>query len=67
MTTTSSRLNYITNVGFAADFGGRGFSLPTSMAIRSDGKIFVVSRGKPSTKGSNGIQMVSKDHDFMAR
>ena len=64
MITTSSRLNYITNVGFAADFGGRGFSLPTSMAIRSDGKIFVVSRGKPSTKGSNGIQMVSKDHDF---
>ena len=43
MTTTKFELKYLDNVGFAADFGGRGFSLPTSMAIRSDGTIFVAS------------------------
>ena len=67
MTTTTFGLKYVTNVGFAADFGGRGFQLPSSMAIRADGVIFVVSRGKPSTKQSNGIQMVTKDHDFLGQ
>ena len=67
MTTTTFGLKYVTNVGFAADFGGRGFSLPSSMAIRADGVIFVVSRGKSSTKNSNGIQMVTKDHDFLGQ
>ena len=67
MTTTAFELKYVTNVGFCADFGGRGFQLPSSMAIRGDGVIFVVSRGKSSTKGSNGIQMVTKDHDFLGQ
>ena len=67
MTTTAFELKYVTNVGFCADFGGRGFQLPSSMAIRDDGVIFVVSRGKSSTKGSNGIQMVTKDHDFLGQ
>ena len=67
MTTTTFELKYVTNVGFCADFGGRGFQLPSSMAIRDDGVIFVVSRGKSSTKGSNGIQMVTKDHDFLGQ
>jgi len=67
MTTTTFGLKYVTNVGFAADFGGRGFQLPSSMAIRADGVIFVVSRGKSSTKQSNGIQMVTKDHDFLGQ
>ena len=67
MTTTALELKYVTNVGFCADFGGRGFQLPTSMVIRGDGVIFVVSRGKSSTKGSNGIQMVTKDHDFLGQ
>ena len=49
MTTTKLQLRYLTNVGFCADFGGRGFSLPTAMVIRPDGTIFVVSRGKAST------------------
>ena len=65
MTTTAFELKYVTNVGFCADFGGRGFQLPSSMVIRDDGVIFVVSRGKSSTKGSNGIQMDTKDHDFL--
>tara|TARA_Y100000588_G_scaffold3189_2_gene4375 strand:- start:100 stop:1098 length:999 start_codon:yes stop_codon:yes gene_type:complete len=67
VTTTAFELKYVTNVGFCADFGGRGFQLPSSMAIRDDGVIFVVSRGKSSTKGSNGIQMVTKDHDFLGQ
>ena len=67
MTTTTFGLKYVTNVGFAADFGGRGFQLPSSMAIRADGVIFVVSRGKSSTKNSNGIQMVTKAHDFLGQ
>ena len=67
MTTTAFELKYVTNVGFCADFGGRGFQLPSSMVIRDDGVIFVVSRGKSSTKGSNGIQMVTKDHDFLGQ
>ena len=67
MVTSAKELQYVTNVGFCADFGGRGFSLPTSMAIRSDGTIFVASRGKPSTAGSNGIQIVTADHDFIGQ
>ena len=41
MTTTAFELKYVTNVGFCADFGGRGFQLPSSMVIRDDGVIFV--------------------------
>ncbi|MBI50247.1 MAG: hypothetical protein CL781_02825 [Chloroflexi bacterium] len=67
MTTTKLELSYLDNVGFCADFGGRGFQLPTSMAIRSDGTIFVASRGKSSTKGSNGIQLVTNKHDFIGQ
>jgi DNA-binding beta-propeller fold protein YncE len=37
------------------------------MSIRADGVIFVVSRGKSSTKNSNGIQMVTKNHDFLGQ
>lgn len=67
MTITKPQLKYVTNVGFAADFGGRGFSLPTSMVLRSDGVIFVASRGKPQTKGSNGIQLVTANHEFLGQ
>ena len=67
MATTDFQLKYLTNVGFCADFGGRGFQLPTSMAVRSDGTIFVASRGMPNTKLSNGIQMVTRNHDFFGQ
>ena len=64
MTTTSFGLKYLTNVGFCADFGGRGFQLPASMAIRPDGRIFVASRG---TAPATGIQMVSLDHEYFGK
>ena len=68
MTTTAFGLRYVTNVGFCADFGGRGFQLPTSLAIRSDGVIFVASHGRASTsKLPTGIQMVTRDHDFLGQ
>lgn len=58
---------YLTNVGFCTDFGGRGFEHPTSMAIRDDGVIFVASRGKRTAKQTIGIQMVSKNHEFFGK
>ena len=67
MATTDFQLKYLTNVGFCADFGGRGFQLPTSMAVRSDGTIFVASRGMPNTNLSNGIQMVTRNQDFFGK
>ena len=68
MTTTAFGLRYLTNVGFCADFGGRGFQLPTSLAIRSDGIIYVASHGRASTsKLPTGIQMVTRDHDFLGQ
>ena len=51
MTTTAVELKYVTNVGFAADFGGRGFSLPSSMVIRGDGMIFVLAVANLLQKG----------------
>ena len=68
MTTTAAfGLRYSTNVGFEADFGGRGFQLPTSIAIRSDGVIYLLSRGKASTQQVVGIQQVTRDHDFLGQ
>ena len=67
MTTTAFGLRYSTNVGFEADFGGRGFQLPTSIAIRSDGVIYLLSRGKASTAQVVGIQKVTRDHDFLGQ
>lgn len=60
MQNTNFRLNYITNVGFGSDTGGRAFHHPSCIAIRSDGVIFIGSRSTPTT----GIQMVSLDHDY---
>lgn len=63
-TTTTFNLKYVTNVGFNADNGGRGFHLPTAMAIRGDGRIFVASRSSLNATVIVGIQMVSRNHDF---
>lgn len=67
MTTTAFGLRYANNVGFCADFGGRGFQLPTSIAIRSDGLVYVLSRGKASTRQVVGVQKVTRDHDFLGQ
>ena len=64
MTTTTLNLQYVDNVGFNADNGGRGFHLPTAMVIRGDGRIFVASRSSLNLLVIVGIQMVSRNHDF---
>ena len=68
MTTTAFKLKYLDNVGFMADFGGRGFYLPTAMVIRGDGRIFVASRAVTGASFKTiGIQMVSRSHDFFGK
>jgi DNA-binding beta-propeller fold protein YncE len=67
MTTTVFKLSYVTNVGFCADQGGRGFKYPTAMAVQGDGRIFVASRGNNTTVDSIGIQMATLDHDFLGQ
>ncbi len=57
---TNLKLNYVTNVGFGSDTGGRAFHHPSCIAIRSDGVIFIGSRSTPTT----GIQMVSLEHKY---
>ena len=67
MTTTAFRLKYLTNVGFCADQGGRGFMMPTAMAIRDDGRIFVVSRSNTTALNIVGIQMVTRNHEYFGQ
>ena len=66
MTTTAFRLKYLTNVGFCAD-SGRGFTSPTAMAVRDDGRIFVASRSNPTALGIVGIQVVTRNHEFFGQ
>ncbi len=63
MTTTAFRLRYLTNVGFVTDQGGRGFQHPSCFVVRSDGRIFVGSRGTASGP-TTGVQMVSRTHEY---
>ena len=67
MTTTAFRLKYLTNVGFCADQGGRGFMMPTAMAIRDDGRIFVVSRSNTTALNIVGIQEVTRNHEYFGQ
>lgn len=60
-------LRPLDTVGFAADFGGRGFHLPTAIAIRGDGRIFVASRSSTQALNIVGIQMVTRDHNFFGQ
>lgn len=57
-------VKYLTTVGFAADFGGRGFHLPTDIEVRADGRIFVMSRS--SNSATLGLRIVETDleHGF---
>ena len=66
MTTTAFKLKYVTTVGFFAE-SGRGFMLPTAMAIRGDGRIFVASRSNTFSFAIVGVQMVTRSHDFFGQ
>ena len=67
MTATAFRLKYLTNVGFCADQGGRGFVAPTAMAVRDDGRIFVASRGGAGFGAIVGIQVVTRNHEYFGQ
>ena len=67
MTTTAFKLKYVTNVGFCADQGGRGFMMPTAMTIRGDERVFVASRSNTTALNIVGIQMVTRSHDFFGQ
>lgn len=67
MAITTFQLDYKDTVGFVADQGGRGFHLPTAMAIRSDGRIFVASRSNTQALDIVGIQMVNLEHEFFGQ
>ena len=60
-------LEYVDTIGFVADQGGRGFHLPTDMAIRDDGRIFVASRSNTTALDIVGIQMVTAEHEFFGQ
>ena len=66
-TATDFNLKYTDNVGFCADQGGRGFMMPTAMAIRGDGRIFVASRSNTTALEIVGIQMVSRKHEYFGQ
>lgn len=57
-------IKYLTTVGFTADFGGRGFHLPTDIAVRPDGRIFVMSRSSQTATPGLRIGMTDLDHNF---
>lgn len=67
MTTGTLKLRCVDTVGFTADEGGRGFLMPTCMAIRGDGRIFVASRSNPGFPVIVGIQIVTVDHGFFGQ
>ena len=67
MTAKAFELKYVTNVGFCAIQGGRGFMLPSAMVIRGDGRIFVASRSDTTALLIVGIQMVTRSHDFFGQ
>ena len=67
MRKTAFNLRHLDTVGFTADFGGRGFHMPTDMVIRGDGRIFVASRSNTTALGIVGIQMVTRRHDFFGQ
>ena len=63
-TRTNIELKYLTTVGFTADFGGRGFHLPVDIAIRNDGRIFVMSRSSAIATPGLRIGVTDIDHNF---
>lgn len=57
-------IRYLDTIGFTADFGGRGFHLPVDMSVRSDGRIFVMSRSSPIATLGMRIGIADLDHNF---
>ena len=64
-TETGARLGlkYLDTNGFGAAQGGRGYYLPVDIAVRRDGRIYVLSRGD-AIQGGNGIKITDIEHNY---
>ena len=62
-TGTRLGLEYRDTNGFGAAQGGRGYYLPVDLAVRSDGRIYVLSRGD-AIQGGNGIKITDIDQNW---
>ena len=62
--TQSSQLKHLITIGFCADVGGRGFHLPNSIALRSDGRIYVMSRSSQSHPLGTRMGMLDLNEEF---
>jgi DNA-binding beta-propeller fold protein YncE len=56
-------LEYRDTNGFGAAQGGRGYYLPVDIAVRSDGRIYVLSRGD-AVQGGNGVKVTDIKHTW---
>ncbi|HCV28527.1 MAG TPA: NHL repeat-containing protein [Dehalococcoidia bacterium] len=56
-------LKYLDTNGFGAAQGGRGYYLPVDIAVRSDGRIYVLSRGD-AIQGGNGVKVTDIEHTW---
>lgn len=64
-TETGARLGleYRDTNGFGAAQGGRGYYLPVDIAVRGDGRIYVLSRGD-AIQGGNGVKITDLEHNY---
>lgn len=65
--TRTLNLDYVDTVGFVDDQGGRGFQLPTALALNSQGNIYVVSRSRPDATRCIRVSIVTLDHDYLGQ
>lgn len=56
-------LEYRDTNGFGAAQGGRGYYLPVDIAVRSNGHIYVLSRGD-AVQGGNGVKVTDMEHGW---
>ncbi len=67
MTTDTQKtigLAYRDTNGFGAAQGGRGYHFPVDIAVRSDQRIFVLSRSGQGSLNGTGISVTDIDHDW---
>ncbi|MCH7735242.1 MAG: NHL repeat-containing protein [Chloroflexi bacterium] len=62
--TQPGRMKHLITIGFCADVGGRGFHLPNSIALRSDGRIYVMSRSSQAHPLGTRMGMCDLNDEF---
>ena len=65
MTTGTRRsLKYLETNGFGAAQGGRGYHFPVDIAVRSDDRIYVLSRSGQGSLNGTGISVTDIEHGW---